>query len=142
MTGLPHTASNPWNTVKAWRAGCVTLELTRSSTPMARAREYRVKAEGSQAAKNAAVLSELVALVAFGELEVPIGSQVGFAGMRPIFLQDGAERGPVLSFGEPGRLAHVLLTSLRLARGTFDLELPAQLFGFAVGWVNSRAWPE
>ena len=38
------------------------------------AREYGVKAEGTASVKSAAVLAELSALVASGELEVPIAA--------------------------------------------------------------------
>jgi hypothetical protein len=41
---------------------------------IAAVQEYGVKAEGSDTAKNAAVLAELAGLVASGDLEIPIAS--------------------------------------------------------------------
>jgi len=48
-------------------------------------REYGVKAEGSNAARNASVLAELAALIASGDLEVPIAATFPLNQVRAAF---------------------------------------------------------
>jgi NADPH:quinone reductase-like Zn-dependent oxidoreductase len=62
------------------------------------AQQYGVKAEGSQAALNAAVLAELGGLVAAGELEVPIAATFPLADVREAFklLEKGHTRGKIV----------------------------------------------
>jgi NADPH:quinone reductase-like Zn-dependent oxidoreductase len=57
-----------------------------------------VKAEGSQRAKNAAVLAELAGLVAEGELDVPIAAAFPLADVRAAFaeLELGHTRGKIV----------------------------------------------
>lgn len=64
----------------------------------AAAQQYGVKTEGSQAAKNAAVLAELAGLVAAGELEVPIAATFPLADVREAFklLEQGHTRGKIV----------------------------------------------
>ncbi len=64
----------------------------------AAAEQYRVKAEGSQAALNAALLAELAGLVAAGELEVPIAAIFPLADVRAAFmlLDQGHTRGKIV----------------------------------------------
>jgi NADPH:quinone reductase-like Zn-dependent oxidoreductase len=64
----------------------------------AAAQQYGVKAEGSQAALNAAVLAELAGLVALGELEVPIAATFPLADVRAAFklLEQGHTRGKIV----------------------------------------------
>jgi NADPH:quinone reductase-like Zn-dependent oxidoreductase len=60
--------------------------------------EYGVKAEGTQEARNAAVLAELAALVASGELEVPIAATFPLDDVRAAFklLEQGHTRGKIV----------------------------------------------
>ena len=60
--------------------------------------QYRVKAEGSQTALNAAVLAELARLVAASELEVPIAATFPLAEVRSAFalLEKGHTRGKIV----------------------------------------------
>jgi NADPH:quinone reductase-like Zn-dependent oxidoreductase len=60
--------------------------------------EYGVKAEGTQEARNAAVLAELAALVASGELEVPIAATYPLDDVRAAFklLEQGHTRGKIV----------------------------------------------
>jgi NADPH:quinone reductase-like Zn-dependent oxidoreductase len=62
------------------------------------AQEYGVKAEGTQAARNAAVLAELAALVASGDLEVPIAATFPLDDVRAAFklLEQGHTRGKIV----------------------------------------------
>jgi len=62
------------------------------------AREYGVKAEGSSAALNATVLAELAALVASGDLEVPIAATFPLDQVRAAFslLEQGHIRGKIV----------------------------------------------
>ena len=62
------------------------------------AREYGVKAEGSQSAKNAAVLAELAGLIASGQLDVPIAATFPLADVRAAFseLEQGHTRGKIV----------------------------------------------
>lgn len=64
----------------------------------AAAQQYSVKADGSQAALNAAVLAELAGLVAAGELEVPIAATFALADVRAAFnlLEQGHTRGKIV----------------------------------------------
>ena len=61
-------------------------------------REYGVKSEGSNAARNAAVLGELAALVASGDLEVPIAATFPLDQVRAAFtlLEQGHIRGKIV----------------------------------------------
>jgi NADPH:quinone reductase-like Zn-dependent oxidoreductase len=65
---------------------------------LAAAQQYGVKAEGSQAALNAAVLAELAGLVAAGELEVPIAATFPLADVRSAFelLEQGHAQGKIV----------------------------------------------
>ena len=62
------------------------------------AQRYGAKAEGSQAALNAAVLAELAELVAAGELEVPIAATFPLADVRAAFklLEKSHTRGKIV----------------------------------------------
>src|SRR5208283_3293968 len=64
----------------------------------AAAREYGVKAEGSQSAKNAAVLAELAGLIASGQLNVPIAATFPLDDVRAAFseLERGHTRGKIV----------------------------------------------
>ena len=64
----------------------------------AAAQQYGVKADGSQAALNGAVLAELAGLVAVGELEVPIAATFPLADVRAAFdlLEQGHTRGKIV----------------------------------------------
>ena len=64
----------------------------------AAAQQYGVKAEGSQAARNAAVLAELAGLVAAGDLDVPIAATFPLADVRAAFklLAQGHTRGKIV----------------------------------------------
>jgi NADPH:quinone reductase-like Zn-dependent oxidoreductase len=64
----------------------------------AAAREYRAKAEGSSAALNASVLAELAALIASGDLEVPIAATFPLDQVRAAFsrLAQGHIRGKIV----------------------------------------------
>jgi len=61
-------------------------------------REYAVKAEGSNAARNASVLAELAALIASADLEVPIAATFPLDQVRAAFslLEQGHIRGKVV----------------------------------------------
>jgi NADPH:quinone reductase-like Zn-dependent oxidoreductase len=60
--------------------------------------EYGVKAEGTEAARNAAVLAELAALIASGDLEVPIAATFPLENVRVAFelLEQGHTRGKIV----------------------------------------------
>jgi NADPH:quinone reductase-like Zn-dependent oxidoreductase len=60
--------------------------------------EYGVKAEGTEAARNAAVLAELAALIASGELEVPIAARFPLDDVRAAFklLEQGHTQGKIV----------------------------------------------
>jgi NADPH:quinone reductase-like Zn-dependent oxidoreductase len=60
--------------------------------------QYGVKAEGSQAALNPAVLAELAGLVAAGELDVPIAATFPLTDVRAAFklLEQGHTRGKIV----------------------------------------------
>lgn len=64
----------------------------------AAAQQYGVKAEGSQAGLNAAVLADLAELVAVGELEVPIAATFPLDEVRAAFklLEQGHTRGKIV----------------------------------------------
>jgi NADPH:quinone reductase-like Zn-dependent oxidoreductase len=64
----------------------------------AAAREYGAKAEGSSAALNASVLAELAALIASGDLEVPIAATFPLDQVRAAFslLGQGHIRGKIV----------------------------------------------
>ena len=64
----------------------------------AAAQEYGVKTEGSSAALNASVLAELTALVASGDLEVPIAATFPLDDVRAAFslLAQGHVRGKIV----------------------------------------------
>jgi NADPH:quinone reductase-like Zn-dependent oxidoreductase len=61
-------------------------------------REYGVKSEGSDAARNASVLAELAGLVASGDLEVPIAATFPLDQVRAAFslLAQGHVRGKIV----------------------------------------------
>jgi NADPH:quinone reductase-like Zn-dependent oxidoreductase len=61
-------------------------------------REYGVKAEGSNAARNASVLAELATLIASGDLEVPIAATFPLDQVRAAFLllAQGHVRGKIV----------------------------------------------
>jgi NADPH:quinone reductase-like Zn-dependent oxidoreductase len=60
--------------------------------------EYGVKSEGSNAARNASVLAELAALIASGDLEVPIAATFPLDQVRAAFslLEQGHVRGKIV----------------------------------------------
>jgi NADPH:quinone reductase-like Zn-dependent oxidoreductase len=64
----------------------------------AAAKQYGVKSEGSERAKNAAVLAELAGMVASGDLEVPIAATFPLDGVRAAFeqLEQGHTRGKIV----------------------------------------------
>ena len=64
----------------------------------AAARQYGTKSEGSQTARNAAVLAELAALVASGNLEVPIAATFPLEDVRAAVrqLEQGHTRGKIV----------------------------------------------
>ena len=64
----------------------------------AAAGEYGVKAEGSEYARNAAVLAELAGLIASGKLEVPIAATFPLDHVRAAFreLEQGHTRGKIV----------------------------------------------
>jgi NADPH:quinone reductase-like Zn-dependent oxidoreductase len=64
----------------------------------AAAKEYGVKAEGGQTAKTAPVLSELAALVASGELDVPVAAVFPLAQVRDAYklLEQGHTFGKIV----------------------------------------------
>jgi len=64
----------------------------------AAAQQYGVKAEGSQAALNGALLAELAGLVAAGELDVPIAAAFPLTDVRAAFelLEKGHTRGKIV----------------------------------------------
>jgi NADPH:quinone reductase-like Zn-dependent oxidoreductase len=64
----------------------------------AAAREYGAKAEGSSAALNAGVLAELAALIAAGDLEIPIAATFPLKDVRAAFslLEQGHIRGKIV----------------------------------------------
>jgi NADPH:quinone reductase-like Zn-dependent oxidoreductase len=61
-------------------------------------REYGVKAEGSNAARNASVVAELAALIGSGDLEVPIAATFPIDQVRAAFslLEQGHIRGKIV----------------------------------------------
>lgn len=61
-------------------------------------KQYGVKAEGTEAARNAAVLAELAALIASGDLEVPIAATFPLDDVRGAFklLEQGHTRGKIV----------------------------------------------
>ncbi|HZU85180.1 MAG TPA: NADP-dependent oxidoreductase [Polyangiaceae bacterium] len=76
----------------------VPRERVNTVIDFAAARQYGVKSEGSQAAKNAAVLAELARLVATGELDVPIAARFPLEQVRAAFalLEQGHTRGKIV----------------------------------------------
>lgn len=60
--------------------------------------EFGVKAEGSDAARSAAVLAELAGLIASGELDVPIAATFPLADVRAAFalVEQGHTRGKIV----------------------------------------------
>lgn len=64
----------------------------------AAAQEFGVKAEGSQEAKNLAVLAELAGLIASGALDVPIAATFPLSDVRAAFrlLEQGHTRGKIV----------------------------------------------
>lgn len=64
----------------------------------AAAKEYGVKTEGGQAAKNASVLAELAGLVASGEIEVPIAATFPLSEIRAAFklVEQGHTHGKIV----------------------------------------------
>ena len=76
----------------------VPRDRIQTTIDFAAAREYGVKAEGSNAARNASVLAELAALVASGDLEVPIAATFPLDQVRAAFalLEQGHIRGKIV----------------------------------------------
>jgi NADPH:quinone reductase-like Zn-dependent oxidoreductase len=64
----------------------------------AAAREYGVKTEGSSAGLNASVLAELAALIASGDLDIPIAATFSLDQVREAFslLEQGHTRGKIV----------------------------------------------
>ena len=76
----------------------VALGRINTIIDFAAAKQYGVKSEGSERAKNAAVLAELAGLVASGDLEVPIAATFELDGVRAAFeqLEQGHTRGKII----------------------------------------------
>jgi NADPH:quinone reductase-like Zn-dependent oxidoreductase len=76
----------------------VARERINTIIDFAGAREYGAKTEGSSAAKNASVLAELAALIAAGDLEVPIAATFPLDQVRAAFtlLAQGHVRGKIV----------------------------------------------
>lgn len=76
----------------------VPRERINTIIDFAAAKEYGVKSEGGQAAKNASVLAELAGLVASGELEVPIAETFPLSEVRAAFklVEQGHTRGKIV----------------------------------------------
>ena len=76
----------------------VSRERIDTIIDFAAAREYGAKTEGSSAALNASVLSELATLVASGDLEVPITATFPLSEVRRAFslLEQGHIRGKIV----------------------------------------------
>jgi len=76
----------------------VPRERIQTIIDFAAVREYGVKAEGSNAARNASVLAELAALIASGDLEVPIAATFPLDQVRAAFslLEQGHIRGKIV----------------------------------------------
>jgi NADPH:quinone reductase-like Zn-dependent oxidoreductase len=76
----------------------VSRDRIQTIIDFAAVREYGVKSEGSNAARNAAVLGELAALVASGDLEVPIAATFPLDQVRAAFalLEQGHSRGKIV----------------------------------------------
>lgn len=76
----------------------VTPDRIQTIIDFAAVQEYGVKAEGSDTAKNAAVLAELAGLVASGDLEVPIAATFPLDDVRAAFeqLEKGHTRGKIV----------------------------------------------
>jgi NADPH:quinone reductase-like Zn-dependent oxidoreductase len=76
----------------------VPRERINTIIDFAAAKEYGVKAEGSQAARNAAVLAELAGLVGSGDLDVPIAATFPLDQVRAAFelLERGHTRGKIV----------------------------------------------
>ena len=80
------------------RSWCFPATGSTPSPILPHAREYGAKAEGSSAALNASVLAELAALVASGDLEVPIAATFPLSDVRAAFslLAKGHIRGKIV----------------------------------------------
>jgi len=76
----------------------VPRERIQTIIDFAAVREYGVKAEGSNAARNASVLAELATLIASGDLEVPIAATFPLDQVRAAFslLGQGHIRGKIV----------------------------------------------
>jgi NADPH:quinone reductase-like Zn-dependent oxidoreductase len=76
----------------------VPRERIQTIIDFAAVREYGVKAEGSNEARNASVLAELAALIASGDLEVPIAATFPLDQVRAAFslLEQGHIRGKIV----------------------------------------------
>ncbi len=76
----------------------VALGRINTIIDFAAAKQYGVKSESSERAKNAAVLAELAGLVASGDLEVPIAATFELDGVRAAFeqLEQGHTRGKII----------------------------------------------
>lgn len=76
----------------------VTPDRIQTIIDFAAVQEYGVKAQGSDTAKNAAVLAELAGLVASGDLEVPIAATFPLDDVRGAFeqLEKGHTRGKIV----------------------------------------------
>jgi NADPH:quinone reductase-like Zn-dependent oxidoreductase len=76
----------------------IPRERIQTIIDFAAVREYGVKSEGSNAARSAAVLAELAALVASGDLEVPIAATFPLDQVRAAFslLAQGHVRGKIV----------------------------------------------
>jgi NADPH:quinone reductase-like Zn-dependent oxidoreductase len=76
----------------------IPRDRIQTTIDFAAVREYGVKAEGSDAARNASVLAELAALIASGDLEVPIAATFPLDQVRAAFslLEQGHVRGKIV----------------------------------------------
>jgi NADPH:quinone reductase-like Zn-dependent oxidoreductase len=76
----------------------IPRDRIQTTIDFAAVREYGVKAEGSDAARNASVLADLAALIASGDLEVPVAATFPLAQVRAAFslLEQGHVRGKIV----------------------------------------------
>jgi NADPH:quinone reductase-like Zn-dependent oxidoreductase len=76
----------------------IPRDRIQTTIDFAAVREYGVKGEGSDAARNASVLAELAALIASGDLEVPIAATFPLDQVRAAFslLEQGHVRGKIV----------------------------------------------
>jgi NADPH:quinone reductase-like Zn-dependent oxidoreductase len=76
----------------------IPRDRIQTTIDFAAVREYGVKGEGSDAARNASVLADLAALIASGDLEVPVAATFPLAQVRAAFslLEQGHVRGKIV----------------------------------------------